>query len=79
MSDYQQRDNSGSLFRNNKKEEDNHPDYNGSCMIDGVEYWMNAWLKESKKGTKFMSFSFKPKEGGSKSSSRGGSEAAGFF
>ena len=51
----------GVLFKNDRKQTDNHPDYNGSCEIEGVEYWMNAWLKNGKNGT-FMSFSFKPKE-----------------
>lgn len=59
MSD--KRDNSGALFRNDKKEADNHPDYTGNCMIDGKEFWINAWLKDGKNG-KFMSFSFKPKQ-----------------
>lgn len=55
------RDLSGILFRNNRKQQPNHADYNGSCRIDGVDYWMNAWLKEGKNG-RFMSFSFRRKE-----------------
>jgi len=59
---YEQRDNSGSLFRNDKKETDNHPDYNGSAIVGGQEVWMSAWLKTAANGKKFMSFSFKPKD-----------------
>jgi len=60
MSTFEQRDNSGTLFRNERKEQPNHADYEGTAMIGGKEYWMNAWLKEGKKG-KFMSFSFREK------------------
>ena len=61
---YEQRDNSGSLFKNDRKEKENHPDYKGGCMVGGVEMWMSAWLKTGANGTKFMSFSFQPKEQG---------------
>lgn len=57
----EQRDNSGVLFKNERKEADNHPDYEGRCMIDGKEYWMKSWIKDGAKG-KFMSFAFKPKD-----------------
>lgn len=60
MSKFEQRDNSGTLFRNDRKEQPNHADYQGECMIDGNLYYMNAWLKEGKNG-KFFSFSFRPK------------------
>jgi uncharacterized protein (DUF736 family) len=52
----------GSLFRNDRKEKDTHPDYTGTCQIQGVEYYMNAWVKESKAGKKYFSFSFKAKD-----------------
>lgn len=51
----------GVLFKNDRKEKDTHPDYKGSCEINGVEMWLSAWLKEGQKG-KFMSLSFQPKE-----------------
>lgn len=59
---YEQRDNSGSLFKNDRKEKETHPDYKGQAMVNGVEVWMSAWLKVSSNGSKFMSFSFQPKD-----------------
>lgn len=62
MSKYEQRDNSGSLFKNERKEKDTHADYRGECLIDGVSYYMDAWIKKAESGRTWMSFSFKPKE-----------------
>jgi uncharacterized protein (DUF736 family) len=52
----------GVLFKNDEKKNPKHPDYRGSCEIDGTEFWLSGWVKESKKGNKFLSLSFKPKE-----------------
>lgn len=57
----EKRDNSGVLFKSDRKEQDNHSAYTGSCTIDGKEYWINAWVKDGAKG-KFFSFAFKPKD-----------------
>jgi hypothetical protein len=59
---YEQRDNSGSLFVNDRKEKENHPDSKGSAMIDGREYWVSAWRKAGKSGQKFLSLAFKAKD-----------------
>jgi hypothetical protein len=74
----QNKNNSGVLFRNSKKKfiptddgkkvpaddkEAKKPDYTGDATIDGVDYWMAAWVKESQKqnGAKYFSFAFTPK------------------
>ena len=59
---YETKPNSGSLFRNDKKETDSHPDYKGSGIIDGVDYWLDSWINTSNAGVKYMSLKFKPKE-----------------
>ena len=47
----------GSLFKNLNKATENHPDFNGSIMINGKEHWLSAWVKESPKVGKFFSVS----------------------
>lgn len=58
---YEVRDNTGTMGRNERKEKDSHPDYTGSCVIEGTAYWVSAWIKDSK-GRKFFSVSYKRKE-----------------
>jgi hypothetical protein len=67
---YEQKAETGSLFKNDRKEKDTHADYRGTALIDGTEYWLDAWLNESSSGTKYMSLKFKPKE--QASNGRGG-------
>lgn len=54
--------NRGALFKNDRKEKETHPDYKGSINVGGTDYWLSAWLSESKAGKKYMSLSVKPKE-----------------
>lgn len=58
MAGYEHKDNGGSLFRNDRKEKETHPDYKGSCLVNGVKMEIAAWIKESSSGTKFMSLKF---------------------
>lgn len=54
-------DNSGSLFKNDRKSSDKQPDMRGNATIDGVEYWISAWTKTGQRG-KFLSLSLQKKD-----------------
>ena len=58
---FEMRELSGSLFKNEKKTEEKHPQMQGSCLIDGVEYYVSAWTKEGAKG-RWQSLAFKRKD-----------------
>ena len=53
--------NRGVLFRDDKKAKPEDRDYSGSINIGGTEFWLSGWIKTSKKGSKFLSLSVKPK------------------
>ncbi len=59
--------NSGLLARNDKQGNESRPDYRGSINVDGTEYWLSAWIKTGRDGTKlagqkYMSLSVQPKD-----------------
>ncbi len=58
---YEQRDNSGVLFENDRKEKDTHPDWKGKAMIGGKMYWVSMWNKEGRNGD-FYSLAFQPQD-----------------
>ena len=42
------------IFKNNKKENEKHPDYRGTINVDGRELEISLWIKDGKAG-KFFS------------------------
>lgn len=54
--------NRGALSKNNRRENDKHPEYTGSINVAGHDYWISAWVKDGKNG-KFFSLSVKRKDG----------------
>lgn len=46
--------NTAVIFKNNKKENEKHPDYRGTINVDGRELEISLWIKEGKAG-KFFS------------------------
>lgn len=59
--------NRGSIWKNDKKETDKHPDFTGSLNVEGVEYWVSAWKRKQGASDKApaLSFSIKMKDGAS--------------
>lgn len=59
---YEHRDNSGSIFQNDKKLSDRHPGWKGSAKINGVDYWVSCWVKPTQDGGKWLSLAFDEKQ-----------------
>jgi hypothetical protein len=58
---YEPRDGDGTLGRNDRKTSDRHPDMKGKLLLNGVEYWVSAWLKQGQNG-EFYSLRVEPKQ-----------------
>jgi hypothetical protein len=55
---YEMRPGSGSLFKNENKTTDNHPNLKGKIMLPNGEIrWMSAWTKLTSSGDKWISLS----------------------
>lgn len=55
------KDMSGILFKNDKITSEKSPVYKGSATVNGVKYWLAAWINEGDKG-KYMSIKFEEVE-----------------
>ena len=51
---FEHKEGQGSLFKNDYKKSDSHPDYKGTIKLSGKDYDIAAWVKDGKKG-KFFS------------------------
>ena len=58
---FEQRPNSGALFKDDKKSKPSDRDYSGSIKTEDTEYWLSGWIKETKNGQKYLSLALKPK------------------
>ena len=55
--------NRGAIWKNDRKETDNHPDFTGKINVEGVEYWVSAWKRrpDEDPGRPALNFSIRPK------------------
>lgn len=68
---FEQRELSGSLFKNDKKTAESQPNARGEARIAGVTYYVSAWTKQDKNGNKWQSLSFTAKDAAEKPKPRG--------
>lgn len=54
----EQKNNSGSIFKNAKKEKPSHPDYSGNATINGKEFRLAGWINKSKSGNNYLRLLF---------------------
>ena len=54
-------ENRGSIWRNERKTSDTHPDFTGTLNVDGVEYFVDAWKRKPDASEKAPALSFKVK------------------
>jgi hypothetical protein len=76
--------NSGILGKNDQRTAEIHPNMKGRCNIGGTLYWISAWTKTGRDGSKFQGLAFelaKPQfqtaqylEGGAAGASEGGAQ-----
>jgi uncharacterized protein (DUF736 family) len=53
---YEMKPSSGSLFKNDRKEKETHPDYKGKVMMpDGQVRWLSGWKKQTSAGDTWLS------------------------
>lgn len=62
MAEFVQQELCGSMFKNQKKLTEQHPNMTGSALIAGVEYWVSAWTKVDKNENKWQSLAFTRKD-----------------
>lgn len=59
---WEPKEGSGSLFQADQKGNEKAPKWRGDIMLNGTVYELAGWVKETKKGDKFLSLSGKVKE-----------------
>jgi uncharacterized protein (DUF736 family) len=64
MSKFEMKDMSGALFRNDKGDNPQRPDYRGEALVENEVFRMSAWVQTPKSGgEKFLKIKFeRPQE-----------------
>jgi hypothetical protein len=71
---FEQKDMSGAIFPNTRKEKPNHPDYRGDMTISGRKYKISGWRKETKNGDPFLSLAIQEEDAAREGRSRAPSQ-----
>ena len=58
---FEQKPNTGAIFKNDDKKTDKHPDSTGQALIGGVDYWISGWWNDEPGKKPYFKLSFTPK------------------
>jgi hypothetical protein len=59
---FEHKDNSGSLFENDRKRKDSDPDMKGDGMFAGVDVWLSGWRNKTKSGQEYIKLTMRAKD-----------------
>ena len=60
MSNFETKPGNGAIFKNDKKQKETHPDYNGKILDpNGKEWELSLWVKKSAAGNSYFSVAVK--------------------
>ena len=59
---YEHKENSGSIFQNDKEGKEARPDYTGTAKVDGVDYRIASWINNTKDCKEYLSLKFELQE-----------------
>ena len=59
---YEIKDMSGSIFTNQGKSKETHPDFTGNFRIKGVDYSVAGWKKTAQSGLEYVSYKVEEKQ-----------------
>ncbi len=68
MSNYQKKPGDGTIWNNDRKEKDTHPDRKGDVLLEcphcqkQFDAWISGWIKRKQDGEQFLSLSVKAKD-----------------
>ena len=54
--------NRGQIWGNKDRKTDKHPTHTGSLNVEGVEYWISAWVGDKSKNQPALTFKIQKKE-----------------
>lgn len=54
--------NTGAIWGNKDRKTDKHPTHTGSINVEGVEYWVSAWVGDKSKNQPSLSLKIQKKE-----------------
>ena len=71
MAEYEMKDMTGSLFKNENPKSGKSPPFNGRIKIEGKEYWLNGFNNEARSsGKKYIGLTVTPVEDNGRSQQR---------
>lgn len=54
MSEFELKEGNGTAFKNKRKSEEKHPDFNGEINVAGKLHWLDVWVKKTKAGDNYF-------------------------